>query len=324
MKKTTIYIYVSIFFVLLSALLIGVFFLKTRDGIKVYTHTFREYTFKDKQTEKEFKDWIKTIPLKEIPFEDFDLCYIPWNDTIWDRTNRNIIDTFNLRLHTHRTLTNIYRTDTYYKNIKGVCRINLQWIYLYDTLTINHYFIPTDKKRTIISYTGDHILSWYDGESVYVAQATDHIRPIDTQYCNFCKGYEFFFETNDFSNFTKPYEVINKDSFCVRPCGPYLVLSEKDTLSREETKDNFCSWCMDNLPESLLDSITPESRISVAYYVDANGKYTIQNFSTGDLKDKISTLCMELPDFIPAMERGITVNSIIPLRCYPYYETKKH
>lgn len=291
------------------------------------THSFPEYEFKDKQTRQEFENWIEHIsPLIEIPMMGFDVCYLPWNDTIWDRTYRLVVDTFNLRLHTHRAITNYFRTEEYYSKIKGVCRLNMHWLYLYDDITINRYFISKGRNRTIYSIAKDthSFLQWYDDEKVYIAQASEHIRPIETHNRFFYEGYAFFFETTDYSDYTLLHDVVERDSFRYRSCGPYLVLSEKDTLSIDETNKNFEHWVMNNISSTLLDSVSKESRVSVVCHVDTLGKIvSYVNYSSEDLKEEASKLLTLLPDLEPAMERGITVNSERGLRCIPYYCRKQ-
>lgn len=289
------------------------------------THSFPEYRFRDSQTKQEFKDWLAAIPKRNFIFEDYDLCYMPWNDTIWDLTYRHAVDTFNLRLHTHRSVTNLFRTEGYYATIKGICRINLQWIYLYDDTTINRYFIPKNHKRKIRSFLKDNhtFLQWYDDEDVYIAHATDHIRPIDTRHRLFYEGHAIFFDANDFSTYESFRDVIERDSFYYRHGGPYMVIHETDTLSAKETDNNFEEWIVANMPTNAWDSITQNSHVAIFCKVDTAGNFSYENYSTPDLEDDVARVCEQLPKFVPAMVRGVTVNSQVVLRYYPYYDTNR-
>lgn len=297
------------------------------DGGKWQKHSFPEYVFKDKQTRQEFENWMKQVSLPiDIPMMDFDVCYLPWNDTIWDRTYRNVADTFNLRLHTHRVITNHFRTEEYYSRIKGVCKFNMHWLYLYDDITIDRFFTPKGRNREIRSISKDnHIfLQCYDDEKVYLAQASEHIRPVETNNRIFFEGYAFFFETADFTDYALLHDVVERDSFFFRSCGPYFVLSKTDTLSMKETNENFEHWVMENISASLLDSVSKDSRVSFACRVDTLGKIVdIVNYSSKDLKDEASRLSTLLPDLVPAMERGRTVNSELGLHCFPYHYIKQ-
>lgn len=311
--------------ILLPLIVITVCLAKEMSGGQWSVHEFTEYTFKDKQTKQEFKNWLATIPNRDFIFEDYDLCYMPWNDTVWDLTYRHVVDTFNLRLHTHRSVTNLFRTEEYYATIKGICRHNLQWIYLYDDTTINRYFVPTNRTKKIRSFSKDnHIfLQWYDDEDVYIAHATDHIRPVDTRDRLFYEGYPIFFETTDFSEYKSFHDVIKRDSFRYRSGGPYLVIHETDTLSRKETNDNFEEWIVANMPANAWDSVTEDSRVAICCKVDTNGYFCFENYSSPDLKEEVEKVCKQMPKLVPAMKRGVTINSLLGLRYYPYYDNNR-
>lgn len=323
MKKVLKFVGVSILIALIIFIIYAAVVISEEyKGGEWQTHSFPEYRFKDQQTKQEFKDWLATIPKRDFIFEDYDLCYMPWNDTVWDLTYRHVIDTFNLRLHTHRSVTNLFRSEEYYATIKGVCRLNAQWVYLYDDVTINKYFTPTKRIQRIRSFSKDnHIfLQWYDDEDVYIAHATDYIRPIDTRQRLFNEGYAIFFETNNFTEYKSFREVIERDSFWFRSGGPYMVIHETDSMSRKETEDNFKEWIVANMPTHSWDSVTKESRVVIWCEVDTAGNFCIENTSSPELKDEVERVCRQMPKFVPAMERGVTVNSRIGLRYYPNYD----
>jgi len=278
-----------------------------------------QYEFINVEVRSEFENWIDSLyhsyPLKttEIKRMDYDLCYQKWIDTIWDQHERFVIDSFNVRLHSHSYQNDYLRAQNWKSDLKGCCRIGRHIIYLYDDTTINKLFVKQRRNIRIIKHIDDNhgFLDWQD-EEVWVAyMKNDHLRSINTNNRSFSKLDFLFYSPLNPTNQSQFIERINVDSFTIRGNGPYLLLSNQDSLTKQTTKDNMRLFIQGRLSQEDLENMDTDTRIHMIFHIDTLGKYSCQNVSTVDIRMKVDSICMLIPNFTPAMRRGKPVNSTV-------------
>ena len=277
-----------------------------------------EYEFRDSKVEIEMSKWVDSLlnQCRLSGFEtdaiDFDLCYQPWVDTIWDAQQKNLVDSFNLRLHSHSYYNNYLRKEGFDRLIKGCCTINSHVIYLYDEKTISMFFQSKNKQLKLRRFIpNEHgFLDWQD-ERVAVAYVGQQLRNVDTQNNYFYRNEFLFYDSIDFADKECFIEVVEVDTFVQRLIGPYLVLSEEDELSQETTKENMRKLIVRSFSQEDLLLLDRSTRISILCYVDSLGNVVYRNHSTSDFYEKVDSTCKQLPTFVPAHIRGKRANSVI-------------
>lgn len=276
-----------------------------------------EFDFSNSATRAEFSDWIESASFEPSnvlygshPI-DYDLCYLPWTDTVWDELQRHATDTFNVRLNTHSYENHYLRKDGFPNSAKGFCKINGHTIYLYDDYTVENMFVFKKKRGYLCKYIRDqHGLYEWNDETVHVGYFNEHLRTIDARDLFFYDLPFLFYDTVRFSDKSVFQEAIDRDSFAIRSCGPCLLLSASDSCTYEATKNNVRQIFVSHLSSHALEAMTADTRISIQCRVDSTGNTRFQNNSTSDIKDEVDSICAHHIQFVPAFERGKTVNSI--------------
>lgn len=273
-----------------------------------------EYQFKDVGTQSFFSNWIHSLSSKE----DFDLCFQPFTDYVWDATGKDVIDSFNIRLHTHSYQNNYLRPENFASHIKGCCCIGSHILYLYDAETVRRFFVQKNKVKKIRRYICDEhgFLEWRD-EDVWVALLDGDLRIVTTETGQFYRNDFLFYDTLDPCNYFQYIKPVNPDTFCVRDNGPFLIASNREELTREQTTENIRLFFQQRLPYEVIEAMPAASYISVICYVDTMGKATYKNGSSIEVREYVDRICNVLPVFIPAMECGIPVNSVAVFKFYP-------
>ena len=310
---------ISLITLAVICLLVAIFFTySSLDNGHWERYTVDEYEFRDSEVEIEMSKWIDSLlnQCRLSGFEtdaiDFDLCYQPWVDTIWDAQQKNVVDSFNLRLHSHSYYNNYLRREGFDRLIKGCCKINSHVIYLYDEKTIS-MFCQTKKKPLKLRkfIPKEHgFLDWQD-ELVAVAYVGQQLRKVDTQNKYFYLNEFLFYDSIDFADKEYFIETVDVDTFVQRLTGPYLVLQEGDELSQDTTIENMRKLIVRSFSQEDLLLLDRSTRISIVCYVDSLGKVVYRNHSTSDFYEKVDSTCKQLPTFVPAHIRGKRANSVI-------------
>lgn len=282
-----------------------------------------EYEFRQESVQAEISQWIDSLHYinKENADNskrmDFDFCYLSWSDTVWNARQTEPVDSFNVRLHTHNYCNNYLRPDNFTSLIKGCCQIGQHTLLLYDDTTIKKCFVSRNRKRHFLRHVQDErgFLDWRD-EDAWVAHIDKHLRPINDSDIYFYRHNFLFYDPTMLPNKLYLAETIDADTFAIRSTGPYLILEEDDEMSSEKTEENILRFIRDNLTQEEVATISKNTRITIYCKVDSLGRATFQNYVTLDVADAIDRVCLLLPDFQPAKERGKSVNSVV---CYSYY-----
>lgn len=319
MKKNTSFLYICTALTLGLVCLTSAWYISKRQSGHWEWYTISEYKFKEPQIKDEFTNWIESLNYADegnatnSKRMDFDFCLLQCTDTIWNALQTAAVDTFNSRLHTHSYRNNYLRQDTFCNLIKGYVRLGTHAIFLYDDITISRLFTPRGKTAHLCRYIQEEhgFLDWQD-EDIWVAYTTEqHLRPIDTQGLSFYHNEFLFYHPSDIMNQSALKETIDADTFICRTQGPYLMLSVNDEMNSEQTKNNLLKIFQKNLTQKELDTISSETRITLICRVDSLGNITILNNSTPDITEGVCRICKQIPSFIPAKERGRSVNSIL-------------
>lgn len=284
-----------------------------------------EYEFRDAQIQSDFSNWLDTLVYQyntndcKKQFEDFDFCYQPYIDYVWDSLNMNAVDSFNVRLHTHSYENNYLRPSWYAKSVIGVCCVNSHLLYLYDNHTINRFFCSKNKKKNIHRLIPNNhgFLDWRD-EEVWLAYSNEYLRTLSTSNVRFNRLEYLFYHTIDFTDKLQFIPAVNRDSFCVRTSGPYLRFSINDKLNRETTRENLRQFLSKQISKERIEKMTEESCLYFACKVDTLGQVVVENVSSKDMRTDADRMIQDFPTFLPAMESGMPVNSLVFFRFVKY------
>lgn len=270
------------------------------------------YRFQSESMHQQIYQWLEN---KETPFhyfEDYDICFMRQQDTLWDKNYRFVIDTFNLRIHTHTYGMDSIRDHDFANWIIGVCNIGYHHLFIYDTCTLHHLFVPTRTNAHVMLpvYT-TYSIGGLEHEYLAYMVDIDSINFDITDSYNYYSIPHYFMEYRDFQSQTNLFDEDYSDSFSYLR-GPLFL--EDTTVA--QTINRIQSYLQNQCV------IASDTYLILTIFVDCNGHIT--HIETDprinhQIANEITNALQKIPPMIPPYYRGIPQKSQLTIKLKPSF-----